>query len=1038
VIKQNITANKQGVNAMRQTATAASEQESARIKQCGTNNSVVCNTNRIANKNSDRNFIRKANHSYAKNNPANKDKQSYSFLPLSFLLLLFIFPSALFAEGTPIYVWGFGETIADVFRAVSSAVSDRGAALTAVALSVGSIIVVFKFAGMQGKPITPFDLAKYPAIVILLQQLFLSTNGSPQYMVIDETTNTPYSVGKLPLGIGESFSIFSNMQRSILAALDQHYSTPNSIGFRNAGLGFGMSIHDSIAIARPLNQAVMMSFNAYMEDCLVNESYSNPLFKIKITNSSNLLEDMKVESNFITTYYSTTDGTPSVEYCPNAWSKMASDMTKESRQFLKQLANSMGYNASSGSTEFSGKVGKIANHYFSMSESAEQYITQSMLANMNDTGIKTMSALSGINLSAMAWMPAYTERRAQSAFLSAGFMAKKYMPIMQMTLISIVICISWILALLTIATHNVQYIRLFLTLILTISLWMIIASIMNFSFDLQLEKAIKSITYNVASGSYQIGYKNALDSTIGDRLAMLGYISWLIPILAFAIAKASDVAFAGMFGALGQAFGGAANIGAGAGSDRGSPGGFSIADKNGITHVGSNSGATTLFDGRMEQHRAFNGESGIGDIRSWTDQNGHAMQTITTQSGASWTQDMVTGKVTVANLTNFNANVVDQQVSRETNEYNKAVTNQKTAQENWTNTAQSTISDQVSNALASKEGLQTTFVEADKNGYGDQYRIAFARTTLKHWDTISQHIVGEENRQEIKENLNLAVKGDVSAAASVSSDNRVLDAVNKTGKVMSPGDSTSGHGSRLQTSGGIGASAEAGVTVSNSDARYRSDNYSNSTGDRGSHQTAFMHDYSVSIAHELSLSKQHMAAYEESLAKTHSEAASKLNSHSTAYSTAESEARSHSEKISAMRTMGDSFSSSSLAAAMNIAREGGISNDQFMGTLIGHISSGNYEAATSYVSSFGGSDAYGRALGQTNEGAAGLTGAKNNTNPNYANANTSADVSGKYKNDSGSVGDKYYVDDRVKLGEKQIGETAENSRGEQGYGAQPK
>ncbi|MDR2034153.1 MAG: hypothetical protein LBP89_05930, partial [Helicobacteraceae bacterium] len=55
------------------------------------------------------------------------------------------------------------------------------------------------------------------------------------------------------------------------------------------GLGFGMSIHDMVATARPLNQAVMMSFNAYMDDCLVNESYSNPLFKIKLTKSTNLV-----------------------------------------------------------------------------------------------------------------------------------------------------------------------------------------------------------------------------------------------------------------------------------------------------------------------------------------------------------------------------------------------------------------------------------------------------------------------------------------------------------------------------------------------------------------------------------------------------------------------------------------------------------------------------------------------------------------------------------------------------------------------------
>jgi 23S rRNA pseudoU1915 N3-methylase RlmH len=171
------------------------------------------------------------------------------------------------------------------------------------------------------------------------------------------------------------------------------------------------------------------------------------------------------------------------------------------------------------------------------------------------------------------------------------------------------------------------------------------------------------------------------------------------------------------------------------------------------------------------------------------------------------------------------------------------------------------------------------------------------------------------------------------------------------------------------------------------------------------------------------------------LAKTHSEAASKLNSHSTAYSEANTEALSHSDKISAMRTLGDSFSSNALASAMNNAAEQGINNDMFMGTMIGYISSGNYEAATSMVTALAGSGARDGALEQVTQGAGAIGSATNNTDPNYANANLNADPKGAYDNTSGKVASEYGRDrtseDRFNSAEQE----AQNNQRPDGYGA---
>jgi hypothetical protein len=280
-----------------------------------------------------------------------------------------------------------------------------------------------------------------------------------------------------------------------------------------------------------------------------------------------------------------------------------------------------------------------------------------------------------------------------------------------------------------------------------------------------------------------------------------------------------------------------------------------------------------------------------------------------------------------------------------------------------------------------------------------------------------------EKAQQIKKQVELAASGNVSAAYNVANNTNIIDAVQKSGRGMSPGDSTSGHGSRTQVGGDVSASASASVGSSDTYGRSQTDSLGSSKGDSGSHLTTFAADYSASIARELSLSKSHMAAYEESLVKTHSEAASRLNSHSTAYSEANTEALSHLDKISAMRTLGNSFSSNALASAMNNAAQQGISNDMFMGTMVDYISSGNYEAATSMVS---GSNAHNNALTQVTQGAGAIGSATNNTDPNFANANLNADPKGAYNTTSGAVAGEYSVDDKVTQWQENVVPTAQN------------
>jgi conjugal transfer mating pair stabilization protein TraG len=576
------------------------------------------------------------------------------------LLLALTIPAALFgADATPIYVWGFGDKIAEVFRAVSMAIDANAPALTAMAFTVGLTITGFRIAGLQGRPLEPAELVKFPVMIIVLQQVFLSNNLSPNYAVIDETTNQMHSVGELPAGIGQTFSLFSRLQRSILSVLDSAYSTPDSIGYRNAGLGFGMSIHDTISSATPVNPAVMMSFDYYVNDCLSAHTLNNPNFLINLQYSDNPMEAMRVSDNFIASYVSR-EGAVSVEYCPDAWTKIVGDVSAESNGYLAQLANARGYSSSDPSElqEFGDKVALVAQTYIDMSTSANDYISKAMLGNMFTQSTRTMSSLTGINAGALAFMPAYAERKAVSGMYTTGILATKYMPVMQMILTALIISVSWILVLLAIATFNMRYIATLFTLICVVFMWTIIGSVMNFIFDLWAKDAIEAVSYGVGSG-YTIGLKDAIDETIGNKLALLGYMSWLTPMLAYGLVKGSDMALAGVFNAIGAMMNAPVNQSTGPSVDRSATGGHSLFNNLGITYVDPRHGSINEFSSSVNSRWVFDA-GGYPTTAEATYYDGGS-QLKTSNSAVMLTS--VDGTVTGVNLTGMDAKHLENQTA---------------------------------------------------------------------------------------------------------------------------------------------------------------------------------------------------------------------------------------------------------------------------------------------------------------------------------------------------------------------------------------
>jgi conjugal transfer mating pair stabilization protein TraG len=464
------------------------------------------------------------------------------------IFTFFFITSSLFAgHSGEIYTYGYFIFIRDTLLALSGIVAGGNDILFKLAMALAMFIWVFKnITNPKAGAFFGFEFAKFLTTVVLIQQLFLTAPDDDKhaYAIVDRITTQTTEVRQIPKGIGELLSLFTRLEDAIMEKMDIYFSTPNSISYRNAGLGFSMIAPMEIFQQTVLDGNLRKTFTLYYENCKMLGDYSDSTQAIdNVYTSTDIWNELATDQTLLSVIYDSTNPDGSVTECKNVWTNIQSRVDSSLAAQLNALAKAKGMD----SATYSAKAQLVASTMLSSAQSAQEQLKGAILRNMTLEAVQTSATSLGIAQAQLAKNKSIAEMSMVNEAMFSNLEAQGMIPIMKAVVLSFVIALSWILAIFSIATLNMSYLKFVLTLNVWIMLWGPLFNVLNYAMDLMVSDALSAYSGGVAIDS-QMG----IYTILGAKLALLSKLVWSVPILAFAIAKGSDHAMVSFVQSMGQ------------------------------------------------------------------------------------------------------------------------------------------------------------------------------------------------------------------------------------------------------------------------------------------------------------------------------------------------------------------------------------------------------------------------------------------------------------------------------------------------------
>ncbi|EAL2460487.1 conjugal transfer protein TraG [Campylobacter lari] len=413
---------------------------------------------------------------------------------------------------------------------------------------------IFAIKKVMDERISPiFEFGKMIFIMVIIWQCFLRAPNDAQhrYMIHDNVTGKDYIVSQVPLGIGLTFSFMSRMEDSITKAMEKFYSTPQSTNFSNAGFGFTlrstMDLPDlELSQFSPRTQK---NLDLFFRNCVI---YGMDLNKGKIdTNfrhSDNLYKDLFEigQGSQLTLYFGEKDK-GNIRSCTQAGALIKQDLGSLAPKIETIHARILG---SKDENSYRASMQGVWEIFSGQATQARSQLMQAMLINASRDSLINTAKMVGLDPNAVATNTAVAEQNFMSSMLTQGMMAQTYLPLAKAYLTVLIIGLSWIMALLSIMFGDLRHIKMFFTLCIWIVLWTPILSIINYFNDLNLSKNVQVLL----DGSLSFSMSNSLAffKQISEQTNFINYLVMLTPLLAFAVAKASEQGFVSVASSLSQ------------------------------------------------------------------------------------------------------------------------------------------------------------------------------------------------------------------------------------------------------------------------------------------------------------------------------------------------------------------------------------------------------------------------------------------------------------------------------------------------------
>ncbi len=489
----------------------------------------------------------------------------YIALILPVLSVLFIATPAYAAGHTyTIYAYGSGYIMVGILKSIASVVASGGFSLILKSVVLIGFVIIFLQMIITSFKVSPHrSLVKYfAAVLVIYSALLIPKVNVYVYDTVNNTTSNATVVNNVPWGIGAIASYFSDFQYYMTTSIEQAFSTPNTIDLTNAGMGFALTsqnIVDGVQIDDPY---LFQSFTQYVYNCVLPGISAGGLSSQALTQAgmsvtgtgdttNSLLGYMAsytdgAGANLLTTEYSRSDPSGVTTTCGTQTGDIQTSFTNYATNDAgPQIAGALGMTYAT----FANEYGLVNSSIYSMSSNAEQEIIQMMTVNQYSQAMIQSANLAGVNPTQLAYGSALAQRNMSDSFSISGQMAGKYMPVVYGIFSALFLAFSLFLIILMALPIGVNYLKMYMELGLFLAVWPTLMAVYNYIIDLIIQQQFSYI----ATQGYSLNSAHTVNTFIATQLGWMGYLSWGVPMMAYALVTGSTYAMVGAISSMDSA-----------------------------------------------------------------------------------------------------------------------------------------------------------------------------------------------------------------------------------------------------------------------------------------------------------------------------------------------------------------------------------------------------------------------------------------------------------------------------------------------------
>jgi len=459
------------------------------------------------------------------------------------LILVTLAPTPALAA-LEVYCHGNGDFVAQVFRAVTMVVGDSSyQTLLNLVMVTSALFLVYWIAfvkpGYLGEMVRWFGLCMVFYYVLLVPKVDVAINDT-----INPTNITV--VQGVPYGLGMFGHFFSSVEKWLTDKTEQAFSLPNDLKYANNGYAYSVMLLNASRRIEVADPYLRRSLQDYFCNCSFYDLMDGSLNLDAVRRSDNLWNAVRTDSSRFTPVYSAADPRGTVQQCKDAWPTIDAMLQNHTPVLEREFETAI-----RGS--FTGVIGgHLADSYSylaGVARSGKDIILQNAAINSFDDALIQSAASAGLDPRAMGLATAQSEVELRNGWVAAGELAKKYIPIIRNVVEGFVYGLSCVVFLMVFLPFGVVIFRFYMTLLLWLALWGPLFAILNLLVNSEAAKVIGNTTGTLGY-SLSLASHHFITTSTYDVIAAAGYLAWLVPMLAFALAKGSEYALVSFVGKL--------------------------------------------------------------------------------------------------------------------------------------------------------------------------------------------------------------------------------------------------------------------------------------------------------------------------------------------------------------------------------------------------------------------------------------------------------------------------------------------------------